>query len=40
MPMYEYKCESCGYAFERYSAGKSGSKTTRVLAPNAARGGW
>jgi len=22
MPMYEYKCDSCGYAFERYSAGK------------------
>ena len=24
MPMYEYKCGSCGNAFERYSAGKSG----------------
>ena len=23
MPMYEYRCDSCGYAFERYSAGKS-----------------
>lgn len=22
MPMYEYRCESCGYAYERYSAGK------------------
>ena len=24
MPMYEYKCDSCGYAFERYTAGKGG----------------
>lgn len=23
MPMYEYKCNACGYSFERYSAGKS-----------------
>ena len=23
MPMYEYKCDACGYAFERYSAGRS-----------------
>jgi putative FmdB family regulatory protein len=25
MPMYEYKCDSCGHAFERYSAGTGGS---------------
>lgn len=24
MPMYEYRCDSCGDAFERYSAGKTG----------------
>ena len=24
MPMYEYRCDSCGDSFERYSAGKSG----------------
>lgn len=24
MPMYEYKCDSCGHGFERYSAGKGG----------------
>lgn len=23
MPMYEYRCDSCGYTFERYSAGIS-----------------
>jgi putative FmdB family regulatory protein len=22
MPMYEYRCDACGHAFERYSAGK------------------
>jgi len=26
MPMYEYKCKSCGHAFERYSAGRGGSE--------------
>jgi putative FmdB family regulatory protein len=26
MPMYEYKCTSCGHAFERYSAGKDGQE--------------
>jgi putative FmdB family regulatory protein len=24
MPMYEYRCDSCGNSYERYSAGKSG----------------
>jgi putative FmdB family regulatory protein len=26
MPMYEYKCASCGHAFERYSVGKVGQE--------------
>jgi putative FmdB family regulatory protein len=24
MPMYEYRCNSCGKVFERYSAGRRG----------------
>jgi len=24
MPLYEYRCDSCGDSFERYIAGKSG----------------
>jgi len=30
MPMYEYKCDSCGNAFERYSAGKGGDDASGV----------
>jgi putative FmdB family regulatory protein len=26
MPMYEFRCGSCGYGVERYVAGKSGSQ--------------
>ena len=32
MPMYEYKCGSCGYSFERYSAGKGGEEGVGVCA--------
>ena len=32
MPMYEYKCESCGDALERYSAGKGGEADGGVCA--------
>ena len=30
--MYEYRCDSCGDAFERYSAGKSGEEESVVCA--------
>lgn len=26
MPMYEYRCGECGYAIERYAAGKTGAE--------------
>jgi putative FmdB family regulatory protein len=26
MPMYEYRCGDCGYAVERYAAGRTGSE--------------
>ena len=32
MPMYEYRCDSCGDSFERYSAGKSGEDNGKVCA--------
>ena len=32
MPMYEYKCDSCGNAFERYSAGTSREEDSGVCA--------
>ena len=32
MPMYEYRCDSCGDAFERYSAGKGGEQDGQVCA--------
>ena len=32
MPMYEYRCDSCGDSFERYSAGKSGEVESSACA--------
>lgn len=32
MPMYEYKCDACGDAFERYTVGKGGNEDGQVCA--------
>ena len=32
MPMYEYRCDSCGDSFERYIAGKSGEEGAQACA--------
>lgn len=32
MPMYEYRCDSCGNSFERYSAGKTGESGAEACA--------